>query len=133
MKRVYTIIIALIVLIVAALLYLFVAHKPATAPQNYSANQPQVASPSASTASFAGSDEALKNALNLYIAKKQAGVDFSMGPCLGKIADDWVADIAHNPRFPVDDLPQNQCEDFRTGRAHHFIELDESGNLIRSL
>lgn len=77
-------------------------------------------------------DVALKNALNLYIKKKEENVDFSNGPCLGIIAEDWVLDIAHNPRVDVDNMPENQCADFREGRAHHFIELDLYGKLIRS-
>ena len=76
--------------------------------------------------------EILKNALNLYIDKRAEGADLSDGPCLGKIAEDWVLDIAHRPRTAVDDLPENQCVDFREGRAHHFIELDPDGQLLRS-
>lgn len=76
-------------------------------------------------------DEILKNALNLYIAKKQEGIDFSNGPCLGIVAPDWVLDIAHSPRQPEDDKPENQCADFSKGHAHHFIELDPSGKLIQ--
>lgn len=76
-------------------------------------------------------DIALKNALNLFAQKKSAGTDFSAGPCLGLVAPDWVADIVHNPRQKVDDDPKNRCADFITGRAHHFIELDPSGELIR--
>ncbi len=76
-------------------------------------------------------DEAFKNALNLYAKKKQEGIDFTNGPCLGIIAPDWVLDIAHNPRQSVDDKPENQCADFREGRAHHFIELDPDGKLIQ--
>jgi len=75
-------------------------------------------------------DDVLKGALNLYIAKKQQGVDFSKGPCLGTIASDWVLDIAHNPRQAIDEKSENQCADFKEGRAHHFIELDPQGNLI---
>lgn len=75
-------------------------------------------------------DEIFKNALNLYLRKKEEGVDMSNGPCLGKIGEDWVLDIAHNPRQPVDDESKNQCEDYREGRAHHFIELDPNGKLI---
>ena len=76
--------------------------------------------------------EILKNALNLYIDKRAEGVDLKDGPCLGMIAPDWVLDIAHRPRTAVDDKPENQCADFREGRAHHFIELDPGGQLIRS-
>lgn len=87
--------------------------------------------PSASS-SARPEDEALKNALNLYIKKKEEGLDFTNGPCLGMVAPDWVLDIAHNPHQSVDDEPENQCADFREGRAHHFIELDPDGQLIRS-
>lgn len=77
------------------------------------------------------SNDALKNALNLYNQKKTEGIDFTFGPCLGTIAPDWVLDIAHNPRLPQDDKVENQCADFREGRAHHFIELDPEGKLIK--
>ncbi len=77
--------------------------------------------------------EVLKNALNLYSQKKSENVDFSNGPCLGKIGNDWVLDIAHNPRQATDDKPQNQCADFKNGTAHHFIELDLDGKMIRAI
>jgi hypothetical protein len=54
------------------------------------------------------------------------------GPCLGVIKDDWVADVAHDPRQDVDDDPANQCEAYRNGDAHHFVELDPDGTYIRS-
>ena len=125
----------LVIIIIAVFLtfaYLAFFQKKAIAPTNY-LPQTQESSPSASPASFSSEDEILKNALNLYIQKKQAGLDFTNGPCLGKIADDWVLDIAHNPRQPIDDRSQNQCPEFLDGSSHHFIELDPSGNLIRSL
>jgi hypothetical protein len=59
------------------------------------------------------------------------GVEMSRGPCLGVIAAGWVADVAHDPRQSVDDLPQNQCDAYRTGQASHFVELDPQGRLIR--
>lgn len=77
-------------------------------------------------------DTVLKNALNLYSQKKSEGIDLSNGPCLGKIADDWVLDIAHSPRQSLDDKQENTCADFREGRAHHFIELDPEGKLIQA-
>ena len=110
--------------------YLAFGHKKVDAPTQ---NQPQVQGQSPSpTPAFKGSDDVLKNALNLYLAKKREGIDMGNGPCLGKIADDWVLDIAHNPRQPIDNKPQNQCKDFIEGKAHHFIELDPDGKLIRS-
>ena len=81
---------------------------------------------------FSTTDEALKNALNLYLQKRREGVDMTNGPCLGKIAADWVLDIAHNPRQPVDNQPQNQCAQYKEGTVHHFIELDPEGKFINA-
>lgn len=78
-------------------------------------------------------DTAVNQAKYLYSQRKKLGEDFSKGPCLSEaLMPDWVVDIAHNPRSPVDDLPENQCEAFREGRAKHFVELDLEGNLIRA-
>jgi hypothetical protein len=74
-------------------------------------------------------------ARDAYAAARQKGTDFSRGPCIGERLPglpDWVADIAHDPRRAVDDQPQNQCSRFRAGQAHHFVELDPSGRLIRA-
>ncbi len=65
---------------------------------------------------------------NQAVAQKK---DLQNGPCLGKIADDWVLDIAHLPRQPLDDRPENQCADFREGRAHHFVEMSPQGEVIK--
>lgn len=68
---------------------------------------------------------------------KEKGIDLSRGPCLSELypekwgVPDWVCDVAHAPRQPVDNLPENQCSDFREGRAHHFVEVDENCNVIR--
>lgn len=76
--------------------------------------------------------------------KLEAGVDLSNGPCLAnemkykpmgsqqeKIKEDWVCDVAHDPREDIDDLPENQCSYFREGKAHHFVEVTPECNLIR--
>lgn len=57
-------------------------------------------------------------------------IDFSSGPCLGKITDDWVLDIAHLPREPIDDLLVNQCSDYLAGNVHHFVEMSPQGEII---
>jgi hypothetical protein len=62
-------------------------------------------------------------------------LDLDRGPCIAERLDgldDWVADVAHDPRTPVDDQPANQCRRFRSGVASHFVELDPDGNLIRA-
>jgi len=81
----------------------------------------------------ADEDLAIAKAKELWRAKFITGEDLSNGPCLSnEVVPDWVADIAHDPRQAVDDLPENQCSAYREGRAHHFVELDPAGNLIRA-
>lgn len=76
-------------------------------------------------------DIAVSAALKVY--KDQVGkIDFSNGPCLtNDLIPNWVADIVHNPREVVDNLPENQCPAYLEGRAKHFVELDPNGNIIR--
>jgi hypothetical protein len=62
------------------------------------------------------------------------GKNISSGPCLLNPIpglNDWVCDFAHWPREEIDNLPENQCSYFREGKAHHFVEVDTSCNLIR--
>lgn len=62
-----------------------------------------------------------------------ANIDFSSGPCLDdNLMEDWVCDMAHDPRQPVDDIKTNQCPSFGT-KANHFIEVDENCRLIRAV
>ncbi|MFH0828733.1 MAG: hypothetical protein V1907_00970 [Candidatus Kerfeldbacteria bacterium] len=76
---------------------------------------------------------AIAQAKAVFIAQEGQGVDFTEGPCLtNSLLSDWVADVAHNPRTSVDDLAENQCSAYRNGTAHHFVELDPEGQLIRA-
>jgi hypothetical protein len=80
-------------------------------------------------------DRAVNEAMAAYRQAKLDGTDLSRGPCIAEQLPglpDWVADVAHDPRQPVDDVPTNQCRRFRSGQAHHFVELDPSGDLIRA-
>lgn len=66
-------------------------------------------------------------------AELAKGTDLSAGPCLSnELAHDWVCDVAHSPRQDIDNLPENQCSAYREGRAHHFVEVDENCELIKS-
>ena len=77
-------------------------------------------------------DTMVGRAQKLYKDRKALGVDFGSGPCLtNDLASEWVADLAHNPRARMDDLPENQCPAFLEGRAKHFVELDIDGEVIR--
>lgn len=78
-------------------------------------------------------DSAVNKAKHIFSEDKARGRDFSNGPCLSDaLLPNWVIDIAHNPRLPIDDLPENQCPSYREGRSQHFVELDPEGNLIRA-
>lgn len=55
------------------------------------------------------------------------------GPCLSnRIIDNWVCDVAHNPRQPIDDVTENQCIEYGK-TAFHFVEVDPNCNFIRAL
>jgi hypothetical protein len=78
---------------------------------------------------------AIDSAMRVYTHKKVNGADFSSGPCISESLsgfNDWVADVAHDPRLPIDDQPANQCRRYRDGEAHHFVELTPDGRLIRA-
>jgi len=75
--------------------------------------------------------EVIKKANEIYQKAVADSTSFDNGPCLGKIADDWVVDTVHNPREEIDDRPGNQCGDYLQGKAAHFIELDLDGNIVR--
>ena len=68
-----------------------------------------------------------------YEKARLEGRDLSNGPCIADpLIPNWVADIAHDPRQPVDDEPANQCASYRSGESEHFVELDPDGNVIRA-
>ena len=73
-----------------------------------------------------------EKATNLCVqACESYGGDLSDGPCLdGDIVNDWACDVAHDPREDVDNLEENQCEEYRAGISTHFVEVDENCNLI---
>jgi hypothetical protein len=86
-----------------------------------------------SSAGQSDRDQAVAAAKFLYAG--QAKRDLSNGPCLSEGLPglpDWVVDIAHDPRQDVDDQPANQCQSFRDGQTHHFVELTPDGQLIRA-
>lgn len=59
----------------------------------------------------------------------------AIGPCLLdpiNVQPDWVCDIAHSPRLPIDNLPENQCQFYRNGQSKHFIELSPECRLLRA-
>lgn len=79
----------------------------------------------------ADKDIAIAKARSIFIQKVAEGIDLNNSPCLSEnLIPDWVFDIANNPRQAIDDLPENQCQAYLEGAAHHFVEMDPDGNLI---
>jgi hypothetical protein len=73
--------------------------------------------------------DAINCANNFYNSAKQSGLSFS-SQCLGSCGN-YSVDIVHVPRNEVDNLPENQCEDFRNGLTKYFIEIDKNGEIVR--
>ena len=73
---------------------------------------------------------------------REAGINLEDSPCLLNPIDepsaanaaelsDWVCDVAHMPRQPVDNIQSNQCSSFKQGKAHHFIEVNPECEVIK--
>jgi len=80
-------------------------------------------------------DKAVDAAQAAFLQLQATGRDLSAGPCISESLSelpDWVADIAHDPRESIDDEAANQCQRYRSGEAHHFVELNIDGQLIRA-
>jgi len=63
-------------------------------------------------------------------------ISLSSGPCLSDNMSwdvpGWVCDVAHEPRAAVDNQPENQCQSYLSGSAHHFVEVTPECEFIRS-
>ena len=75
--------------------------------------------------------KAIDYAIRIYNMEKSKGVEFN-SQCLGSVGENerYAIDIVHVPRVALDDLAENQCEDFRLGKVKHFIELNKDGNIV---
>ena len=66
-------------------------------------------------------DIAVNQAKYFYKIKKESGADLSLGPCLSDaLMPNWVVDLVHEPRIPLDDLPENQCPTPRKEKSWHL-------------
>jgi hypothetical protein len=68
-------------------------------------------------------------AIELYNKARDEGAVFN-SQCLGACGD-YAVDVVHVPRNDVDNLVENQCADYTTGKLKHFIELDNDGEIVR--
>lgn len=70
---------------------------------------------------------AIKCAKDLY---NQQNKSILSSQCLGTCLT-YSVDIVHVPRIEEDNLPENQCSDYRNGKTSKFIELDKEGEIQR--
>ncbi len=64
------------------------------------------------------------------------GVNLENGPCLSSgnsdwSVQDWVCDIAHEPRQEVDNLKENQCPEW-SAESKGFVEFSPQCEFIRA-
>jgi hypothetical protein len=86
-----------------------------------------------STGAAAKKDLAIAQCQILFQQKFAAGADLSAGPCLSEqIIADWSCDLVQSPRTSADDRPENQCASVRNGQTNHYVELDQSGQLLKA-
>ena len=73
--------------------------------------------------------DAIACAIVLYTQEKLNGTQFD-SQCLGTCYD-YAIDIVHVPRTADDNKQENQCSDFINGKVNNFIELNQSGEIVR--
>lgn len=116
------------IIAVALMLVLFASGCAEKSADNNSAPEPAPVQSDAQTQAIISKCE------NLCEQNANENNSIASGPCLSnEIAPDWVCDIAHSPRQAIDDLPENQCLMYRGGAAHHFVEVDENCEVIRTI
>ena len=72
--------------------------------------------------------------IDLCLQELAKNTNLENGPCLSQeIQENWVCDVAHNPRQSVDNQQENQCSSFREGLTHHFVEVSPECNFIRKV
>lgn len=78
-------------------------------------------------------EKAKEACIKACMEAKASEMNLNHGPCLSnKIIDNWVCDVAHNPREPIDDIEENQCPEYGK-TAFHFVEVDPNCNFIRAV
>ena len=67
----------------------------------------------------------------LYLSAQNSGFQLN-SQCLGSCGD-YAIDLVHIPRDNQEDnLPANQCADYKSGIVKHFIELNNiNGSVVR--
>lgn len=77
-----------------------------------------------------------KTCMDICLGVSQRSESWYAGPCLAEagqngMAENWVCDVAHEPRQAVDNLKENQCATYGPGRR--FVEVDTGCDFIRAV
>ena len=73
--------------------------------------------------------DAILCGFTLYSQEKAKNKTFD-SECLGRCGT-YAVDVVNVPRTSLDDLPENQCEDFLAGTTDRVIEIDKDANIVR--
>jgi hypothetical protein len=76
--------------------------------------------------------------ISLCNEELEKGTNLENGPCLSDNTpnwniENWVCDVAHSPRENVDNLRENQCDDWHNKKASHFVEVYPNCEFIRTI
>lgn len=130
MKKIYLVLIVILVLIVV---WFFVRFVIGGSEDSWIKNDKGVwvkhGVPSETPDYVLEQQQAITRAKALYSQKRTQGMEFS-SQCLGVVGT-YAVDMVHVPRISEDNLAENQCEAFRLGEVSNFIELDGYGNIVR--
>ena len=73
--------------------------------------------------------DTLQCTLNLYQSAYTINMQFN-SQCLGACGN-YSIDIVNVPRNSDDNLPENQCSEYKNSITNHFVELDKDGNIVK--
>ena len=125
-------------LILLLVLLVFVSACVSQSPEEYNDSELRDITEETENNTFFERDLAMYACEDICNGFLDEGVNLSSGPCLSDnnedwVVADWVCDVAHLPRIAADDNSENQCSEYRTGQAHHFVEVDENCDIIRAV
>jgi hypothetical protein len=71
-----------------------------------------------------------QEAISCAIEKFNNLTEEANSQCLGACGN-YTVDIVNVPRTTEDNLAENQCEDYASGKLAYFIELDKEGKIVK--
>lgn len=133
MKKSFFVLIGIVIFVVFAILFILLRVDEDSWIKNEKGIWVQHGNPGKVPDYVVEQQELLSGVSQLYMEKKQEleqkEINIS-SQCFG-VVHEYAVDIVHVPRTEEDNLPENQCDDYRNGIVSHFVELDKDGNIVR--